>query len=213
MQRLFPAPLLLLSLLPTLQAEDPASPVFKDGEAQIVEAFKDSDFWLRHDLWVETEFDSDGDGSLDRMHVSVTRPRQTDTEGLKLPVVYVSSPYFAGTGSTAAEHFWDPKQELGTEPTERTHGPGVVRKGKRPIISRSHLDQWVPRGYVVVHSSSPGTGLSQGCPTVGGDNESLAPKAVVDWLCGRAKGFTEPPGGASVKAFWSTGKVGMTGQS
>lgn len=213
MRRFLPASLPLLVCFATLQAADPVVPVFKDGEAQIVEGFKDSDFWIRHDLWVETEFDTDGDGKLDRMHVSVTRPRQTDTEGLKLPVVYVSSPYFAGTGSTAAEHFWDPKQELGTEPPERTHGPGVVRKGKRPIISRTHLEQWVPRGYIVVHSSSPGTGLSQGCPTVGGDNESLAPKAVVDWLCGRAKGFTEPTGGEPVTAFWSTGKVGMTGTS
>ena len=213
MQRFATTTLLFISFFSVSGAAEPVVPVFKDGEAQIVDGFKDPDFWVRHDLWVETEFDSDGDGKLDRMHVSVTRPRQTDTEGLKLPVIYVSSPYFAGTGSTAAEHFWDPKQELGTEPPERIHGPEVVRRGKRPIISRSHLKEWVPRGYIVVHSSSPGTGLSQGCPTVGGDNESLAPKAVIDWLCGRAKGFTEPTGGEPVKAFWSSGKVGMTGTS
>jgi hypothetical protein len=34
-----------------------------------------------HRLWVETGFDSDGDGKNDRMHVDVTRPKQTDTEG------------------------------------------------------------------------------------------------------------------------------------
>ena len=72
---------------------------------------------------------------------------------------------------------------------------------------------WVPRGFIVVHSSSPGTGLSQGCPTVGGDNESLAPKAVIDWLCGRAAGYTTPDGAKKVTACWSTGKVGMTGTS
>ena len=83
----------------------------------------------------------------------------------------------------------------------------------RPIISKSHVKEWVPRGYVVVHSSSPGTGLSQGCPTVGGDNESLAPKAVIDWLCGRARGFTTPDGDETVVADWCTGKVGMTGTS
>jgi X-Pro dipeptidyl-peptidase len=48
---------------------------------------------------------------------------------------------------------------------------------------------------------------------VGGENESLAPKAVVDWLCGRAKGYTTPDGGEEVTADWSTGKVGMTGTS
>ena len=54
----------------------PAAPVFVDGEAQVVKAFEDPDYWIRQDLWVETEFDSDGDGKLDRMHVSVTRPRK-----------------------------------------------------------------------------------------------------------------------------------------
>ena len=71
----------------------------------------------------------------------------------------------------------------------------------------------IPRGFAVVHSASPGTGLSQGCPTVGGDNESLAPKAVIDWLNGRAKGYTEGDGTEEVKATWCTGKVGMTGTS
>jgi len=63
----------------------------------------------------------------------------------------------------------------------------------------------------VVHSSFPGTGLSQGSPTVGGDNESLAPKAVIDWLCGRGNRYTTPDGNETVEAYWSTGKVGMTG--
>ncbi|MGB7326429.1 MAG: Xaa-Pro dipeptidyl-peptidase [Rubripirellula sp.] len=193
--------------------DEPAVPVFKDGEAQVVKAFEDSDYWIRHDLWVETEFDSDGDEKNDRMHVSVTRPRQTESEGVKLPVVYVSSPYFAGTGDKGQQYFWDPRQEVGAEPPEREHFADVELKGTRPIISKSHAKDWISRGYIVVHSSSPGTGLSQGCPTVGGDNESLAPKAVVNWLCGRGKGFTTPDGDDPVVANWCTGKVGMTGTS
>ena len=66
------------------EEKKPTVPVFKDGEAQIVDGFRDPDYWIRHDLWVETEFDSDQNGSPDRVHVSVTRPRQTETEGLKL---------------------------------------------------------------------------------------------------------------------------------
>ncbi len=188
-------------------------PIIKDGETQVVPEFKDPKQWLRHDLWVETEFDSDGDGKRDRMHVDVTRPRQTEKDGLKLPVIYVSSPYFAGTGSKSREYFWNVKQELGAKSPKRKHVPPIKLKGKRPIISKSHVKTWVPRGFAVVHSSSPGTGLSQGCPTVGGDNESLAPKAVVDWLNGRAHGYTTPDGNEQVKAYWSTGKVGMTGTS
>lgn len=187
-------------------------PVFENGEAQIVPAFEDPQKWVRHDLWVETEFDTDGDGKQDRMHVAVTRPFQTDSEGLKLPIVYVSSPYFAGVAPNINGLFWDVKHELGATAKERAHVE-VVRTGERPIISNSHIKTWVPRGYIVVHSSSPGTGLSQGSPTVGGDNESLAPKAVIDWLCGRIPGYAEIDGNKKVKAFWSTGKVGMTGTS
>lgn len=195
-----------------LLAQDKAQPFFKDGEAQIVEAFNNQDDWIRHDLWVETTFDTDGDGKLDRMHVGVTRPKQTETEGLKLPIIYVSSPYFAGVAQGGRELFWNVKHELG----ERVEGPihpNVKQRGRRPIVSNSHIKKWVPRGYIVVHSSSPGTGLSQGSPTVGGDNESLGPKAVINWLCGRSKGYTEPYGSETVEAFWSTGKVGMTGTS
>lgn len=189
-----------------------AQPVFKDGEAQVVEAFNNPNNWMRHDLWVETTFDTDGDGQPDRMHVSVTRPPQTETDGLKLPVIYVSSPYFAGTAGNENGLFWDIQHELGEMPPPRIH-PEVKRTGNRPVISNSHIQTWVPRGYIVVHSSSPGTGLSQGSPTVGGLNESLAPKAVIEWLCGKENGFSEPYGGEPVAAYWSTGKVGMTGTS
>ncbi len=193
-------------------AQEKAKPVFKDGEAQIVEAFITPGKWIRHDLFVETTFDTDGDGKLDRMHVDVTRPYQTESEGLKLPIIYNSSPYFAGVAPDVDGVFWDVKHELGEMAAERVH-PEVTRLGERPIISNALIETWVPRGYIVVHSSSPGTGLSQGSPTVGGDNESLAPKAVIDWLNGRAKGYTEPYGNEEVKAYWSTGKVGMTGTS
>ncbi|WP_179335534.1 Xaa-Pro dipeptidyl-peptidase [Winogradskyella costae] len=188
------------------------TPIFKDGEAQIVEAFSDTNKWIRHDLWVETEFDTDGDGKPDRMHVAVTRPEQTETEDLKLPIIYVTSPYFAGVAADLPGVMWDVEIELGESAKERVH-PEVTRRGHRPIISNSHLRKWVPRGYIVVHSSSPGTGLSDGAPTIGGENESLAPKAVIDWLCGRAKGYTEREGTEEVEAYWSTGKVGMTGTS
>jgi X-Pro dipeptidyl-peptidase len=201
----------LVAFVVQLQAQEAAKPFFKDGEAQIVEAFKDPSNWIRHDLWVETTFDTDGDGKLDRMHVAVTRPKQTEN-GLQLPVVYESSPYYAGVAGNSPGLFWDVKHELGTKAKPRTHAE-VTRQGQRPIISNSQIRTWVPRGYIVVHSSSPGTGLSDGVPTVGGDNESLAPKAVIDWLNGRAKGYSSRDGAEEVKAYWTTGKVGMTGTS
>jgi X-Pro dipeptidyl-peptidase len=206
--------LLLLAAAPLLRAQDngSAGPIFEDGEAQIVPAFNQPEEWLRHDLWVETDFDTDGDGKMDRMHVSVTRPPQTE-DGLKLPVIYVSSPYFAGTAGNAKGLFWDVRHELGEKAETPRTQVEVQRRGQRPIISNSHISTWVPRGYIVVHSSSPGTGLSDGSPTVGGDNESLAPKSVIEWLTGKRKGYAERTGGEEVEAYWSTGKVGMTGTS
>jgi X-Pro dipeptidyl-peptidase len=194
------------------QMAAPTLPVFRDGQAQVVPGFQDSTQWVRHDLWVETEFDSDGDGRPDRMHVGVVRPRQTETEGLKVPVVYESSPYYSGVSGNR-EYLWDVRQELGSPPPPRRNQPPIPQQSNRPTISRAHVNSWVPRGFAVVHSESPGTGLSQGCPTVGGPNESLAPKAVIDWLNGRARGFTSVDGSEEVAAEWSTGKVGMTGTS
>ncbi len=188
-------------------------PVFKDGLSQIVPDFKKSSDWIIHDLWVETEFDSDNDGQKDRMHVSVCRQQQTDTEGLKVPVIYNTSPYFCGIGSTDPDFMWNPKHELGAQPPIHQSPPAIPQQSKRPQMSRRYNRDWVPRGFAVVHSSSPGTGLSDGCPTVGGANEELAPKAVVQWLCGNAKGFSSATGGEPVTAYWCSGKVGMTGTS
>ncbi len=207
------AVLLAAVALPAQALTAQAHPVFVDGQAQVVAAFADSTAWIQEDLWVETEFDSDGDGRLDRVHVDVTRPGPTATEGLKVPIVYASSPYFNGTGTTAPEFFWDVNQELDGLPNPRGEMPTITPRINRPIMSTSEINRWVPRGFAVVHSASPGTGLSQGCPTVGGINESLAPKAVIDWLNGRARGFSAPIGGEPVVATWSTGKVGMTGTS
>jgi X-Pro dipeptidyl-peptidase len=194
------------------QAPARTVPVFADGMAQVVPAFQDTTHWIRHHLWVETEFDSDGDGKRDRVHVDVTRQRQTETEGLKVPVIYESSPYYAGT-SGQRQYLWDVKQEVGAPPPPRMSQPAIEFNSDRTRISSSQVATWVPRGFAVVHSESPGTGRSQGCPTVGGDNESLAPKAVIDWLNGRARGYSTIDGTEEVVASWATGKVGMTGTS
>jgi X-Pro dipeptidyl-peptidase len=212
------APLAFLSLsllaAPAVaQKAAPTLPVFTDGQAQVVPGFNDPARWIRHDLWVEAEFDSDGDGKRDRMHVDVTRPEQTESEGLKVPVVYETSPYYSGTGNVSERYMWNPRQELGEFPPLRESSPPIAYQKPRSVINDSHVSDWVPRGFAVVHSESVGTGQSQGCPFPGDEVESLAPKAVIDWLCGRAKGYTAAVGGDEVKASWCSGKVGMTGTS
>jgi X-Pro dipeptidyl-peptidase len=202
----------VLAAAPQARQSPPAQPVFVDGQAEIVAAFEDESQWIRERLWVETGFDSDRDGRRDRMFVDVTRQRQTDTEGLKVPVIYESSPYYAGT-SGDRKFLWDVKQEVGAPPPPRASQPAIEFRADRERVSNSLVNTWVPRGFAVVHSDAPGTGLSQGCVTVGSDPEQLAPKAVIDWLNGRAKGYRTIDGNDEVVASWSTGKVGMTGTS
>jgi len=194
------------------QPADKAAPVFANGMAQVVPAFQDSSKWIRHHLWVETDFDSDRDGKKDRVHVDVTRPAQTESEGLKVSVLYGSSPYFAGTARGQVN--WDVKLELNTEPQPRGKMAAPPYDGNRTRISNALVSEWVPRGFAVVHSEATGTGRSQGCPTVGDAPERLPMKFVIDWLNGRAKGFTTATGNEAVRATsWSTGKVGMMGTS
>jgi len=197
---------------PCLTAQDSAQakPTFAGGIAQVVPAFADSTAWIRQDLWVETGFDSDQDGKPDRVHVDVTRPRQTDT-GLKVAVIYGSSPYYAGVSRDQVD--WDVRQELNAQPKPRGRMLSAPYDGTRTRISREMVNEWVPRGFAVVHSEAPGTGRSQGCPTVGDTPERTAMKYVVDWLNGRAKGYTTETGSEEVTATWSTGKVGMMGTS
>lgn len=212
--RLLLLPALGLVVAPVLVAQpQPARPVFKDGQSQVVPAFEDSKKWIRRSLWVETGFDSDRNGRRDRVFVDVTRPVQTETEGLKVPIIYESSPYFGGMHGDK-DILWDVRQELGEPPPPRQAHPRVPHNPNRTNVSNAGVQTWVPRGFAVVHSDAPGTGRSQGCVTVGGPAECLAPKAVIDWLNGRAKGFTTADGKEEVKATtWSTGKVGMIGTS
>ncbi len=204
-------PVFCLSFATALSAQRTA-PVFTNGLAQTIPAFQDSSAWIRYDLWVETNFDSDRDGKPDRVHVDVTRPRQTDTEGLKVAVMYSASPYFAGTSRGQVN--WNVKQELNDTPEPRGKMAQPVYQATRTRIASSLINEWVPRGFAVVHSEQPGSGRSQGCPTVGDDPERLPMKFVVDWLNGRAKGYATETGNEEVSATsWSTGKVGMIGTS
>jgi len=185
-----------------------AGPVFVDGQAQPVFSSNPAT-WINEELWVESEIDSDFDGKLDRIHTDVSRVTETETLGLKVPVVFEVSPYYGGSVDVVN---WAVDHEIGEPPTTRPVTSPVFFNTS-PTISRSHESTWVPRGFAVVHAEGTGTGLSQGCPTSGAPNETLGPKAVIDWLNGRAKGYTSPTSDEQVFATWTTGKVGMIGTS
>src|SRR5687767_12200484 len=91
----------LMSAPTTATADDVQQPVFVDGKAQRVYSADPAD-WVVQELWVTSEVDSDGDGALDKIHFDVTRPAETE-QGLKVPVVYEASPYYAG-GNDITNH-------------------------------------------------------------------------------------------------------------
>jgi X-Pro dipeptidyl-peptidase len=160
---------------------------------------------IREQLTVESTVDSDGDGRRDRVAVRVIRPAETE-RGLKVPVIFQPSPYYAGLNDVPNHD--DVDREAGT----RRAAPPTADRAAESIIFAGYLDNYfVPRGYAVVFADSLGSGGSEGCPTSGAPNETLGMKAVVDWLNGRAKGFAAD--GADKKATWSTGKTGMIGVS
>lgn len=156
---------------------------------------------IREQVWVEAPVDSDNDGVRDRVAVRIIRPRETQTTGLRVPVVFQASPYYAGLNDVPNH---DDVDRDGSDPLKRARSEEIFFSG--------YLDNYfVPRGYAVVFADSLGTGGSTGCPTSGGRNETLGMKAVVDWLNGRARASDAT--GAPARAAWSTGHTGMIGVS
>ncbi|QTD40017.1 CocE/NonD family hydrolase [Sporosarcina sp. Te-1] len=161
-------------------------------EEGVTKAIYDMEEALIEELYVETEVDSDRDGQLDKVFITVVRPPVK--EGMKVPAILWMTPY----------------DELHAKYTEHFTVAGA--DGKTFIdnvdFSGSHF---VPRGYGFIAGHSLGTSKSEGCPTTGGREETLAAKAVVDWLNGRAKAYTAD--GKQVPADWATGDAGMIGGS
>jgi predicted acyl esterase len=188
----------------------PAVPTFVNGLAQAVFSTDPAD-WYSGEVWVEAPFDTDRDGELDRIHADFTAPSEVVTAGLEVPVIFEDSPYYAGTADPYSN--WAVDHELGDPPASRPATPFWTAFNTSPTISTRYESTWVPRGFAVVHAESPGTGHSDGCPTSGGRNETLAAKAVIDWLGGRAPAYTTRDGDTPVQATWTTGKVGMIGTS
>jgi X-Pro dipeptidyl-peptidase len=199
------------------QTTAPPDIVVEDGMTQPVFSFADA---IEERVYVETEVDSDNDGALDRVAIDISRPRETDTAGFKVPVIFEHSPYREDVwfdvpypsvlvDELPQSRLVRPSSAAATAGAGAAAGPGA----RRPIpdLPGTLDDYYVPRGYAVVLGQSVGTGSSDGCPTSGDMVETLGTKAVIDWLNGRAKGFDEA--GEPVTADWTTGDVGMTGVS
>ncbi|MFF8277756.1 Xaa-Pro dipeptidyl-peptidase [Streptomyces lateritius] len=170
------------------QAKAPA------GESRPVHSYADA---IRESVWVDTGLDGDGDGRTDRVAVDIVRPRETAAAGRKIPVIMDASPYYACCGR-------------GNEGQRKTYDAA----GNPVRFPLFYDNYFVPRGYAFVAVDLAGTSRSDGCDDVGGRSDVRSAKAVVDWLNGRARGYTSRTGSDRARATsWTTGKVGMIGKS
>ncbi|MCX4481270.1 Xaa-Pro dipeptidyl-peptidase [Streptomyces cellulosae] len=171
----------------------PAAADAAPRESRPVHSYADA---IREAVWVDTGLDEDRDGRTDRVAVDIVRPREAARQGRKVPVIMDASPYYSccGRGNESQTKTYD------------EHGD-IVRM---PLF----YDNWfVPRGYAVVGVDLAGTSRSDGCVDVGGRSDIQSAKAVVDWLNGRAKAYSDRTGGERVRADWTDGSTGMIGKS
>ncbi|MFJ4342533.1 Xaa-Pro dipeptidyl-peptidase [Streptomyces sp. NPDC088915] len=189
------AALLATLVTPAGARTGPAAPAAGSvRESRPVHSYADA---VRESVWVDTGLDGDADGRADRVAVDIVRPREPAAAGRRIPVVMDASPYYACCGR-------------GNESQRKTYDAD----GK-PVQFPLYYDNFfVPRGYAFVAVDLAGTNRSDGCDDVGGRSDVRSAKAVVDWLNGRARGYTTRTGTAPARATgWSTGDVGMIGKS
>ena len=118
------------------QAAPPDWIEVKDGVTQPVFSLDDA---VTETLYVETVVDSDQDGRRDRVRIHISRPGETETQGIDVPVVFEHSPYRGDFGD-AENHPVDfdvlPQEGLrrgrGGDRTQARRGWGRARAARRP---------------------------------------------------------------------------------
>lgn len=185
-------------------------------------------------VYVESDLDSDHDGRADLLKVEIIRPLDTNN-GLKVPALYTASPYNQGTNDQLGKkltHKVDVK--LATKPVTNTsyeeiayHAPKVGPIEKRPVaghaqfaeeslereLSYTFNDYMLARGFAAVYAAGIGTKDSDGLRTCGSPAETASTVAVIEWLAGSRKAFTNKTDNIEIKAWWCNGAVAMTGKS
>lgn len=188
-------------------------------------------------VYVETPVDTDGDGKADLIAAYIRRPVST-LSGEKVPAVLVANPYLM----TCNEDWYVPHnvdREVEVYPAQnireedirfdfdapnrspakefrQTHGTAetsiVPDDFAFECISDlyPHLNQL---GYATVFCGGLGTLGSEGYTLTGSREEILAFKAVIDWLNGRCRAFTNKTDNIEIKASWCTGNVAMSAKS
>ena len=218
------------TLLPMLKLNDPRDPDYMNEGSDI----------LRYCVYVETDNDTDNDGLADLVKAVVQVPRGAAEGKYKAASIYDPTPYGAGTvdeaiaGDDGHNLFVekpfdydtlyrscekrDPAGEMTTLEAAKTADPKgwnyTVPMNPDPgILYMGHYDYYLERGFAVVCASGIGTYGSEGFELCGMPLERDSHKAVVEWLAGDRRAFTDRKQNIEIKADWSNGKVAMIGAS
>ena len=196
--------------------------------------------YITERVYVETPVDTDGDGKKDLIAVYLRLPRDL-REGEKVPAIYIANPYMLTCNEDwyvphdvncevqafAAQDIKEEDIRFDYEAYEAkiTAGPFVERKTMgfaehAPIDAEPEFEcvsdiyeYFNARGYATVLCGGLGTRGSEGFTLTGSREEVLAFKAVIDWLNGRCRAFTDMTQNIEIKASWCSGNVAMTAKS
>lgn len=226
---------------------DTLEPLFMNGKAQPIFPYTSgavekgydnakSDI-IRSCVYVETNYDTDGDGKLDLVKALVQVPRAAAEGDYAAATIYEARPYI--TGCTP---FWGDRdlyndqgydiESMYSQPAKRTPAGDTVSTLEAAKNADSKdwyywneyedmydyedldwYDYYLVRGFAVVECGGLGTMGSDGFETCGTDLEIDAFKCVIEWLHGDRVAYTDKTSNIPVKADWSNGSVGMTGRS
>ena len=226
-------------------------PVFENGLAQPVFKFTDgktgenydpaTSSIVRYCVYVESDYDMDGDGKRDLVKAFIQVPRSAVEGNYKAATLYEARPYCAGVQADGYDHmkeveskeyrkidFADLDKEVPARIPEGTISAMDLAlkadpadwyypdKGNNNSMVYENLDNfnyYLVRGFAVVVSAGFGALGSDGFNYVGSEYERDAFKSVVEWLHGDRVAYADREGKIETKADWSNGNVAMTGRS
>ena len=226
-------------------------PVFENGMAQPVFPFTDGKTGenynpatseiVRYCVYVESDYDMDGDGKRDLIKTLIQVPRSAVEGNYKAASLFEARPYCAGVNEDGYDHmkevaekeyrkfdFADLKKEVPARiPTGSISAMDLALKsnasdwyykdkGNNDSMVYENLENfnyYLVRGFAVIISAGFGALGSDGFNFVGSEFERDAFKSVVEWLHGDRVAYADREGTIETKADWSNGNVAMTGRS
>lgn len=206
-------------------------PLIFNGKTQPV---FDTSKLIREVVYVESSLDTDHDGKRDLLKTEIIRPAETN-DGLKIPVLYTASPYNQGTNDHMADEMMHnvdiplkhKQPNINKYADIEFHEPTTELPPARQIQGQTHNaeetfsyaksvtlnDYFLARGYAAVYAAGIGTMGSDGERTCGSKEETESTIAIIEWLAGNRRAFTNKTDNIEIKAWWCNGSVAMTGKS